>query len=98
MKAVFADEAIAQLDALLDYLEREWSPKVRDKFVKKLQEFVSIIERYPEVFPVSNHLLADESRRCVVVPQVSLYYLIDIQNQRIIILTIRDNRMDYPSN
>ena len=98
MKAVFADEAIDQLDALLDYLEREWSSKVRDKFVLNLQQFVSTIERYPEAFPVSNNLVAEGARRCVVVPQVSLYYLIDAQNQRIVILTIRDNRMDYPAN
>ena len=36
MKVTFTDQAAEQLTELADYLELEWSPKVRENFLLKL--------------------------------------------------------------
>ncbi|HRI62418.1 MAG TPA: type II toxin-antitoxin system RelE/ParE family toxin [Saprospiraceae bacterium] len=95
MKIIFTDEAQGQLDELLYYLETEWSPRIRARFLTRLQSFLAIIERMPKAFQATEFPAAENARRCVVVPQVSVYYQIDEANQQIIILTIRDNRMGW---
>lgn len=43
-----------RLEKILDYLNAEWSPKVKDRFIKKLDKTLEIISKSPDVFPKSN--------------------------------------------
>ena len=42
-----------QLDQLLDYLEQEWSEKVKQDFIEKLDERVEVVRLRPSLFPTS---------------------------------------------
>lgn len=63
-----------QLIDLLDYLEENWSVKVRDNFLFKLEASLAVISNQPEAFQVSGKMPG--LRRCVVTPNTILYYRI----------------------
>jgi len=75
---------------LLDYLEIEWSLKVRDNFLLKLESTVEVIAAFPFAYPSSESY--PDFRRCVVTPQTSLYY--QIQPDEIEVVAVLDNRRD----
>ncbi len=90
MNIILSEPAAEQLQALLDYLEFEWSPRVRDGFLLKLERSFTILQRFPGAFPISEKFLG--LRKCVITPQCSAYYQIqedDIEN-----IAFFDNRMD----
>ena len=89
-KIVLSKRASNRLDKLLEYLEREWSLKVKDDFIKKLDKSLNQIQKFPDSCPKSDfvkglHIL-------VVTKQTSLYYRFD--SKTIKVVTIFDNRMD----
>ncbi|MDO8366018.1 MAG: type II toxin-antitoxin system RelE/ParE family toxin [Saprospiraceae bacterium] len=90
MKVTFTDQAAEQLAELLDYLEIEWSMKVRDNFLLKLESTVEVIAAFPFAYPSSESY--PDFRRCVVTPQTSLYY--QIQPEEIEVVAVLDNRRD----
>ncbi len=90
MKVTFTDQAAEHLTELVDYLEIEWSTKVRDNFLLKLERAVEVIAAFPFAYPSSESY--PDFRRCVVTPQTSLYY--QIQPDEIEVVAIFDNRRD----
>lgn len=90
MKVSFTDQAAEQLAELIDYLELEWSPRVRDNFLLKIESAVEVIAAFPLSYPFSESF--PDFRRCVVTPQTSLYY--QIQSDEIEVVAILDNRRD----
>jgi plasmid stabilization system protein ParE len=82
--------ASKKLDKLLEYLESEWSSKVKSDFIKKLDKSFNQIQKYPEScqqtdFVKGLHML-------IVTKQTSVFYRFD--SKRITIVTIFDNRMN----
>ena len=90
MKIVLSDPAAEQLQALLDYLEFDWSPRIRDNFLVKLERSFIALRQFPAGFPVSEKFPG--LRKCVITPQCSAYY--QIHADEIEIIAIFDNRMD----
>ena len=90
MKVTFTDQAADQLTELVDYLEIEWSIKVRENFLLKLESAVEVIAAFPFAYPSSESY--PDFRRCVVTPQTSLYY--QIQTDEIEVVAVFDNRRD----
>lgn len=88
MKVILSAKATRQLEALLDYLEMEWSPEARRKFQKRLTRFVNVIKKTPHAFPASK--VFSGCRKCVILPQTSLYYR--ISDQVIQVIAVQDNR------
>jgi len=72
MTVVLSSEASEQLTELFDYLETNFSPRVRKKFQTRLDRYISAIKLLSNGFPVSNTF--PDCRRCVVSPQTSLIY------------------------
>ncbi|MBC7775957.1 MAG: type II toxin-antitoxin system RelE/ParE family toxin, partial [Phycisphaerae bacterium] len=68
----------------------EWSPRVRDSFLLKLERSFNVLQEFPKAFPNSEKFLG--LRKCVITPQCSAYY--QIQDQDIEIIAFFDNRMD----
>ncbi len=66
MKVSFTDQSVEQLTELLDYLELEWSLKVRDNFLLKFESAVEVISAFPFAYPASES--NPDFRRCVVTP------------------------------
>jgi len=52
-KVVISKTAENKLDKLFEYLLENWSKKVKDEFVKKLDDNISLIRDQPEIFPES---------------------------------------------
>ena len=90
MNIFLSDLAAEQLDTLLTYLELEWSPRVRDNFLLKLDHAFNAIEKFPLGFPFSEKLAG--LRKCVITPQTTAYY--QVYENEIEIIAIFDNRMD----
>lgn len=89
-KIVLSKRASNRLDKLLEYLEREWSLKVKDDFIKKLDKSLNQIQKFPEFCSKTDYV--EGLHILVVTKQTSLYYRF---NSKIIkVVTIFDNRMD----
>ncbi len=72
MKVNLSIEAAEQLQQLLDYLEINWSVKVRDNFIQKLDRSIQIIIETPFAFPASEKFPG--LRKCVITPQTIAFY------------------------
>jgi len=87
---VLTKTAEKRLDDLLEYLEKNWSLKVKLNFISKLEKRFEVLKKNPEVFPNSN--IKKGLHKCVVTRQTTVYYTFD--NAKIYILTVFDNRQD----
>lgn len=74
MRVYLSIEAAEQLQQLLDYLEANWSIKVRDNFIAKLDRSMKIIENRPFAFPSSEKFPG--LRKCVLTRQTLIFYRI----------------------
>lgn len=83
-------EATEQLDQLLDYLEFNWSSKVRDNFLIKLDRSFSTISTMPYAYPASQKM--PHLRKCVITPLTVAYYRINEENIEVEIITVIDSR------
>jgi plasmid stabilization system protein ParE len=90
MSIILSEPAAEQLQLLLDYLEVEWSSRVRDSFLLKLERSFTVLQQFPISSPNSEKFLG--LRKCVITPQCSAYY--QIRGDDIEIIAFFDNRMD----
>lgn len=91
-KVHWSDNAIADLDSIIDYLDRKWTEREVRTFSKALFKRIELIQSRPFLFPSSIHLPI--VRRSVLNKQVSIHYSVDEQTRRIELLAIWDNRRD----
>jgi plasmid stabilization system protein ParE len=83
-------EAQNRLNAVFDYLESYWTPREVKKFAQRLDEALSLIIKFPFIYPASRQ--NSMVRRCVLTKQTSLYYKIDAE--KILVITLFDNRQN----
>ena len=79
-----------KLENLLAFLEQEWSLKVKNEFIFKLDKSLSQIQKLPDIFPESDQLKG--LRKCVVTKQTTVFY--KYFDSLINIVTIFDNRQN----
>jgi len=89
-KVILSKRASNKLDKLLKYIELEWSVKVQQDFIRKLDKSLIHIQKFPQSciqtdFVKGLHML-------VVTKQTSVFYRFN--EKTITIVTIFDNRMD----
>ncbi len=89
-KIVLSKRASNRLDKLLEFLEQEWSLKVKEDFIEKLDKSLNQIQKLPESCPKSDHIKG--LHMLVVTKQTSIFYSFD--SKTIKVVTIFDNRMD----
>ncbi|MEX0981404.1 MAG: type II toxin-antitoxin system RelE/ParE family toxin [Bacteroidales bacterium] len=89
-KIILSKRAATKLENLLEYLETEWSIKVKKDFIKKLDRSFDLIKEFPESTEESN--LKKGLRKCVISKQTTAYFQFD--SETIKIVTIFDNRMN----
>ena len=82
--------AMKKLDNLLLFLENEWSTKVRNNFIIKLNKSLKQIQKLPDSFPESEKIRG--LKKCVVTKQTTVFY--KYSETTIYIVTIFDNRQD----
>jgi len=68
---IISKTAQNKLDNILEYLRLNWSQKVQNDFIKKLDKSIEIIKNDPEIFPHSKK--EQHLRRCVISKQTTLY-------------------------
>jgi plasmid stabilization system protein ParE len=89
-KIILSKRASDKLEKLLNYLETEWSERVKQNFIKKFDDSVKFISLFPEATEKSN--LKKGLHRCVVAKQTTIYY--QFNDDEIQIITIFDTRMN----
>lgn len=87
---VVSERAERNLEEIVNYLEREWSVRVRDKYLLILKKKIKLISEKPLMYPAS--LKKKAVHRCVITKHSILYYR--IQNDRVEVITIQDARRD----
>jgi len=90
MPVYLSQNAYDQLQNIIFYLENNWSIKVRDNFLSKLDAIIETIATFPYSFPESNKILG--LRKCVVSKQVTAFYRVDEVRKEIEIIAVIDNR------
>ncbi|MDD2387698.1 MAG: type II toxin-antitoxin system RelE/ParE family toxin [Bacteroidales bacterium] len=88
-KVLWTQEANKNLSIIIKYLEDNWTKKEIEKFLKKLNKHISIIQSQPDSFPKTNNY---NVRQSVVTKQITLYY--SISQDTLNIVSLFDNRQD----
>ncbi|MBI9037123.1 MAG: type II toxin-antitoxin system RelE/ParE family toxin [Bacteroidales bacterium] len=74
-KLILSKRASKKLDKLLNYLEEEWSLKVKKEFISKLEKSLKQIQKYPESCQKTDSV--KELHMLVVTKQTSVFYQYD---------------------
>ena len=82
--------ASKKLEKLLEYLELEWSSKVKSDFIKKLNKSLKHIQKYPNSCKQTDHVKG--LHMLIITKQTSVFYRLD--SKQITIVTLFDNRMN----
>jgi plasmid stabilization system protein ParE len=88
-EVILSKQAADKLAKLLNYLETQWSERVKQNFIKKFDDSVKAVLLFPESTEKSN--LKKGLHRCVVTKQTTFYY--QFNDSEIQIITIFDTRM-----
>jgi len=86
----WTSEAERNLNAIFDYLESAWSEREVSNFAKKLESNLQIISKNPDTFPCYDK--NKSVRRCVLSSQTTIYYQEIPFENRVVIITLFDNR------
>lgn len=71
-KLFWSDEAIHNLEEILDYLIYNWTQKEVDQFKQKLSKQLDLILTNPKMFPVSGY--NPRLRKAVLSKRITIFY------------------------
>lgn len=74
---------------ILNFLDEHWTIKEIESFIGRTERLLKLISQNPNLFQYSAE---SDTYRCVVVPQVSLFYRLKLE--KIELLVFWDNRKD----
>ena len=74
-KIFWTEEAIQNLEEIIDYLLNNWSQREVDSFKSKLSRQIDLIKTNPKMFPIS--FFQPRLRKAVLSKQTSIFYEID---------------------
>lgn len=84
----WTDEAVRNLDQILQDIQNRWTEKEVEDFKKRLMNYLSVIQKFPDIFPRSES--RPQLRRAVVSSQTSVYY--EVTEESIVLVFLWDNR------
>jgi len=90
MKNGFDIEWTFNLNSIYKYLEANWSEKEIKFFTKRLDFYLQVFSNNQESFPF--YKKEKNIRRCVLSIQTTIYYCNIPDENKVIILTLFDNR------
>lgn len=88
----WSDNALNDLDNILDYLREQWTQKELENFKKILFNRIDLIGKYPKLFRPS--IAKPQLRRLVLTKQTSIYYHVHPGQAQVTMVRLFDNRMD----
>jgi len=86
----WSKRADSKFDRIIEFIHNEWGETVTKAFVKKVYDFLDILEEFPEIGTLENK--ERNIRAFVIIRQLTLFY--KIQDNKIILLNFFDNRMN----
>jgi plasmid stabilization system protein ParE len=89
-KLFWSDEAINNLESILDYLQNRWTQREIDKFKKQLSKQLNLITSNPLIFPKSDY--NPRLRKAVLSKQTTIFY--EISEKRINLVFLFNNQQD----
>ena len=89
-KVFWTDEAIKNLQSIMDYLDCQWTQREIDNFKKKLAKQIELIETNPRLFPVSEY--NPGLRKAVLSKQTTIFY--EIADRMIYLVYLFNSRQD----
>ena len=89
-KVLWSDESLQNLEAILDYLESEWTEKEVLKFKSKLSRQIELISINPRIFPVSE--FQPRLRKAVLSKHTTVFY--ELTDLTVKIAYLFSNKMD----
>jgi plasmid stabilization system protein ParE len=92
-KVKLSKKASAKLENIITYLETEWSEKVRDEFIKKLDNALEHLSQFPASHPKSDTIKG--LHRYVISKQITIFY--KFTRGTVFIVTLFDNRQNPDS-
>lgn len=92
-KITISERAKTNLENIIEYLKFNWSDKVLNDFMKKLQDKTNLIKQNPFMYASSD--LKVEIRKCIITKHNALFYR--VRHDEIEIITIHDTRKDPKS-
>jgi plasmid stabilization system protein ParE len=93
-KIIWTEPVFKDLEVIVDYIDREWSRAIGDKFVAELKERVKVLSKQPFMGMAS---MKDQSIRSIKISKHNrLYYR--IEEEKLILLNIFDLRQHPDKN
>lgn len=89
-KLFWTDEALKNLDQILEYLQQNWTQKEVDNFKNKVSNQLDIILRFPLIFPQSDQ--QSRLRKSAISKQTTIFY--EIKGPVIYLVYLFDTRQD----
>jgi len=89
-KVFWTDEAIENLQSIMDCLDCQWTQREIDNFKKKLAKQIELIETNPKLFPVSEY--NPRLRKAVLSKQTTIFY--EIADRMIYLVYLFNSRQD----
>ncbi len=92
-KIFWTEEAIHNLEEIIDYLRFKWTEKEVNNFKNKLSRQIDLISTNPKMFPNSTHI--PRLRKAVLSKQTSIFY--EIKDNHIYLAYLFVNKKDIGS-
>jgi len=89
-KILWTDEAINNLEGILNYLNNRWTQREIDNFKNRLSRQISLIKQNPVLFPVSQY--NTRLRKAVLSRQTTIFY--EVTGQIIYLVYLFSNMQD----
>jgi plasmid stabilization system protein ParE len=89
-KIFWSDEAINNLESILDYLSNRWTQREVDNFKKSLSKLIDLIEQNPNIFPISQY--NPRLHKAVLSKQTTIFY--EMSDQIIYLVYIFNTKQD----
>jgi plasmid stabilization system protein ParE len=86
----WSDEALNNLDSIIDYLTINWTEKEIRNFYKLLEKRLALIAKNPLAFPACE--FGSNVKRCKLSKQTTIYF--ELKTDYVVLLSLFDNRKD----
>ncbi len=92
-EVLISERAKTRLEKIFEYLEQNWSEKIKKDFKEKLLKNVDFLRQNPLIYPESQ--VKKGLRMCLITKHNAMYYR--ILNNTVEIITIHDTRSNPKS-
>lgn len=86
----WSEEAVKNLEQILNYLSENWSQKEVDNFKKRFKKQVTLIRQFPQMFPASSY--NQKLRKSLLSKQTTIFF--EIKDDTIMLVYIFNTYQD----